>query len=740
MTNKIKKRERNHDNPTENDVILLDDYVPVPRLSINQASIIVILTSCLCFWKCQYAEFTFDDNSAILSNKDVSAETPLWSILENDFWGTKMSSKLSHKSYRPLTVLTYRVNYILSGGYHPWSFHVVNLVLHSLNCVLLLRVFSLFFGGVSDNDIGDFKAPRRSLLATLLFTVHPVHTESVAAVVGRADLICSIFFNFSLLFYIKHSYEDQQAGWKGRKITFIVSMLCAIIAMFSKEQGITVLGVCLAYDVIMVLRLNLDVLKKKCFESVIDLPSIIKRMVIVCIIAFGLLVIRLNIMGNVPPSFQKMDNPASFHPSLIFRVFNYIYLYSINVWLLLAPYWLCFDWAMGCIPVITSYDDVRLLFPLLLVVGVTLLLMKIIFNLDRPSGRLLMMSFCLLVIPFLPAMNIFFRVGFVIAERNLYIPSIGFSMLIVHGVNAICKSSAGRKISKIGIACVMVIFISRTINRTNNWLTEESLFKSGEEVCPLNAKVHYNIGKVSQDKNELDNAIRYYKNAIRLSPEYDQPMNNLGNILKDMKQYKEAEFYLQNAVNVTPKFATGWMNLGIVKAEMNKNDEANECYSKAVLHRRNYPDAYYNWGNMFLALKKHQEALEKFEKAISLKHDHLQAWQNKINLLCEMTNEDLLKGIQKMASIFPTNDQLMYLAGNSLGRVGNFKESKNYLLRTIKLNQRNYEAHGALGAVYHHTKDYKEAEKHYKISLSINPNHQGTIANYKKLQKTMQKK
>ena len=60
-----------------------------------------------------------------------------------------------------------------------------------------------------------------------------------------------------------------------------------------------------------------------------------------------------------------------------------------------------------------------------------------------------MMSFCLLVIPFLPAMNIFFRVGFVIAERNLYIPSIGFCMLTVHGVNIICKSSAGRKVGKI---------------------------------------------------------------------------------------------------------------------------------------------------------------------------------------------------------------------------------------------------------------------------------------------------
>jgi len=178
MTNKTKLTNRNHDND-DDDACSDHDYVPVPKLSLSHASIVVVIVSVFCFWNSQHCEFTFDDNSAILENADIRSDTSLWNIFENDFWGTRMKSKLSHKSYRPLTVLTYRLNYLASGGYNSWSFHVVNLVLHTVNCVLLLRVFSVLFSG-SGGERKVFESPRRSLLAAVLFAVHPIHTESVS--------------------------------------------------------------------------------------------------------------------------------------------------------------------------------------------------------------------------------------------------------------------------------------------------------------------------------------------------------------------------------------------------------------------------------------------------------------------------------------------------------------------------------------------------------------------------------
>ena len=161
---------------------LNDELLPIKQLSLTSASLVVALLSIFCFWISQYALFTFDDNSAILSNEDLRTETPLLNILSNDFWGTKISSNLSHKSYRPLTVLTYRLNYIFGGGYKPWGYHFVNIILHAINSVLLLRVFSVVLGGIRIDQNGRriFTAPKASLLCGILFAVHPVHTESVS--------------------------------------------------------------------------------------------------------------------------------------------------------------------------------------------------------------------------------------------------------------------------------------------------------------------------------------------------------------------------------------------------------------------------------------------------------------------------------------------------------------------------------------------------------------------------------
>ena len=161
-----------------------DNFLPFPPLSITMCSIVVFILSLSCFWTTQYGDFFFDDSSAILLNKDIRSETPFTNLFQNDFWGTRLLSNKSHKSYRPFTVLTYRWNYVL-GGLHPWGFHAVNIFLYGVGTVFLLRVFSILLGGLQFSNDGKlmFTAPKASLLCACLFAVHPIHTESVCIVV-----------------------------------------------------------------------------------------------------------------------------------------------------------------------------------------------------------------------------------------------------------------------------------------------------------------------------------------------------------------------------------------------------------------------------------------------------------------------------------------------------------------------------------------------------------------------------
>ena len=129
----------------------------------------VLTLSLACYWNSLDGDLVHDDRFAIKENMDVRPEAPLWRILQNDFWGKKMSDPTSHKSYRPLTTLTFRMNYFLHQ-LHPWGYHTVNVVLHSLASLLVVAMsWNVVFGAL-----------RPAVLTGFLFAAHPVHTEAVS--------------------------------------------------------------------------------------------------------------------------------------------------------------------------------------------------------------------------------------------------------------------------------------------------------------------------------------------------------------------------------------------------------------------------------------------------------------------------------------------------------------------------------------------------------------------------------
>ena len=146
-----------------------------------------------CYANSCWGDFVFDDSEAVINNQDVDpGATSLADVFSHDFWGTNMSSRTSHKSYRPLTVLSFRLSFWLGGGRNPFHFHLANVLLHPLVCLLLLEVLNNWFSQLktSSKPVSrvDWRAPIRSseaLVATLLFAVHPIHTESVSSLSRR---------------------------------------------------------------------------------------------------------------------------------------------------------------------------------------------------------------------------------------------------------------------------------------------------------------------------------------------------------------------------------------------------------------------------------------------------------------------------------------------------------------------------------------------------------------------------
>ncbi|KAK2573721.1 Protein O-mannosyl-transferase TMTC4 [Acropora cervicornis] len=611
---------------------------PVPNLSFNVASFIVCCVSIICYWDSCKGGFVFDDSEAIVSNKDLRDEIPLGKLFVHDFWGENLSSNASHKSYRPLTILTFRFNYWLAGGLNPWGFHLFNVILNAVVSILSLKFFLVLISN-TNNDKNKFSTPKASLFCALLFAVHPIHTESVAGLVGRADLLGALFFILSFLFYerccaVDHEDNDSSENFSWKYL--LLSMAFCCIAMLCKEQGITVLGICSVYDVIVVCRIDPVLLiqtkltsekehrngsfKMEKGKSPLWMKGLIYRHAVLLITGLILLLCRWHIMGSSTPVFQVLDNPASFEKSFIMRVINYNYLYAVNAWLLIVPQWLCFDWSMGCVPLIKSFTDPRLLCIAALWAVLLLLILYCLFGKDLYYKRILIMGLALLVVPFLPASNLFFTVGFVVAERVLYLSSLGSCLIVVLGFVVLSrKGPTGQKLTGGLMWFLIVVYAARTIQRSSDWIDEDSLFTSGLSVCPLNAKVHYNVGKVRTEKRELQMGEKFYREAIR----YDDG------------RYEEAEVLLERAVKIRrQKCATEklyciaqFIQMLILTLEIWQQRSSHICYqgSQETHSQGAIRVLYHRWG-------KYDKAGIHYKRALML----------------EPRNENVLQNVQKL--------------------------------------------------------------------------------------------
>lgn len=203
--------------------------------------------------------YFFVASRAIVRNPDLLPETPWSNLLWDDFWGTPLTHSGSHKSYRPLTVATFRLNYI-AGKLNPWGYHVANVLLHSLTTAVFTHVAHRVQGSAVT-----------SLVAGLLFASHPIHTEAVAGVVGRADVLACLFLLLTFITYCRYVSVREGCGvlMGGRWLQMGGVMLLTTCSMLAKEQAVSVLAVCAVYDIVVVSRAPVvDVITMQLFVKV----------------------------------------------------------------------------------------------------------------------------------------------------------------------------------------------------------------------------------------------------------------------------------------------------------------------------------------------------------------------------------------------------------------------------------------------------------------------------------------
>ncbi|XP_028252727.1 protein O-mannosyl-transferase TMTC2 isoform X2 [Parambassis ranga] len=704
------------------------------------------------------ADFCYDDSRAIKTNQDLLPGTPWTNILYDDFWGTLLTHSGSHKSFRPLCTLSFRLNYTLHG-LRPWGYHLLNVVLHGLVTGLVTAFSRPLLGG------GPW-----SLLAGLLFASHPVHTEAVAGVVGRADVGAALFFLLSLLCYARHCRlrEDPHRSFQSRRCEggsvtrcwawMVGSLWCAAASMLWKEQGVTVLAVSAVYDLFMFQRLRfrqallLLVGKKKNVGVLLSLGILASWGVI-------LLSARLYWMGNKPPNFSNSDNPTADSPHFLTRMLTFLHLPAANAWLLLCPEKLSFDWSMDAVPLVRSLADWRNLHTVAFYGGLILLtafglcgpiskaketdgkthvtngksitngngyhapdtnhntdqgLPKTTLNGSAghhhcpprmslpPTESLVLFSLGILSLPFIPATNLFFYVGFVIAERVLYIPSIGFCLLVTVGARALYVRVRTRTCKALLLClCVGLVLLNglRTVQRNKDWSNEENLYKSGINVNP--AKAWGNLGNVLKNQGKMAEAEKAYRNALHYRGNMADMLYNLGLLLQENERFSEALNYYKLAIGSRPTLAS-YLNTGIILMNQGNLEEAKRTFLTCAdipdenlkdphAHQSSVTSCLYNLGKLLHEQGQQEEALSFYKEAV-----------------------------QRMPRQFAPHS-LFNMMGEAYMRLNRLEEAGHWYRESLRSKPDHIPAHLTYGKLLSITGQKTEAEKYYQRAIQLDP-------------------
>ncbi|XP_023571819.1 transmembrane and TPR repeat-containing protein 1 isoform X2 [Octodon degus] len=511
----------------------------------------------------------------------------------------------------------------------PFYFHAVNMILHCLVTLVLMYTC----------DRAVFRSPGLAFVTALLFAVHPVHTEAVAGIVGRADVLACLLFLLAFLSYTR-SLDCRGAGAHlpatASPFFLLLSLLLGTCAMLVKETGVTVFGVCLVYD----------------FFSL----------------------------------SHKQDK----------SFLTYSYLLAFNVWLLLAPVTLCYDWQVGSIPLVETVWDPRNLATVFLAVVMTLLSLHCLAAFKRLEHKEVLVGLSFLVFPFIPASNLFFRVGFVVAERVLYMPSMGYCILFVHGL-----SKLGAWLNRCGAttltACMvllLLLFSWKTVKQNEIWLSREALFRSGVETLPHNAKVHYNYANFLKDQGRNREAIHHYRTA-----------------LKSQEKKEEAVALLKESIKYGPEFADAYSSLASLLAEQERFKEAEEIYQAGIKNCPDSSDLHNNYGVFLVDSGSPEKAVTHYQQAVTLSPGHHVAMVNLGRLYRSLGKNSMAEEWYKRALQVARKAETLSPLGALYYNTGRYEEALQVYREAAALQPSQREQHLALAQVLAVMGQTKEAEK-----------------------------
>ncbi len=481
--------------------------------------------------------------------------------------------------FRPVTFSTFALDWKIGDG-RPFLFHLVNLVLHAVVTWLLYLLLRTVLQSSPDGPDGKVVA----FASALLFAVHPIHTEAVASIVGRAELLAAGFLLAAWILHIR----DREIG----------ALICFVLALLSKESAVVFLPLVAIGD----------------YAGGKWKPAI--RYLRIA----GVILLYLGVLWKVQgghfgaADIQRLNNPLAGIPAG-WRILNALRVAWKYVGVQAYPATLSCDYSFNQIPV---YLDWRHTLPAAIaavaaVGGWIWAIWKRRYALVLAGG--------IYLAGFSTTANILVPIGTIMGERLAYFPSAGFCLLIALVWNWL--QDRQRK-PALGVLAVLIAVLGvRTVVRNRDWKDNLTLYSAAVRAVPGSAKVHETLGATYVEVGQLDLARKEFQNALNIDPDYPYALEAYGLVESWKRNYQAAGRLLERAFYLSqrddPNYDDMAVNLAAAYMQTNDMGSALNLLNREISEAPGYARAWAN--RAVLRYKGGEIALARADAEMALRLD-----------------------------------------------------------------------------------------------------------------------
>lgn len=635
--------------------------------------------------------------------------------------------------YRPVSQLMFATEWEISPD-HPGLSHFINVLFYALNALLLFIVLRKLFQKVT------LWIP---FAITLLYIAHPIHTEVVANIKSRDEIVSLFFILISLLIILKSIGTPQIVS---KLKYYLLLFITFTLAMFTKESAITMLAA------IPLLLFFFTIAKWKEY-----LP-------IVFIMGIGSLIYFItkssvldNSLHSGAFSVSIVDN-YFFDADLFTGLATAIMLMGKYLLLLFVPHPLACDYSFSQLPLVT-FSNIWTILSLLAYVG---MLIYVILNFKKKDP--IVFGILFFIITMSPTSNILIRFGSSFGERFLFLPSLGFSIALIFLIVKVLKidvvpftSLVKRKKNLFFgiVGMVLFLFSVKTVVRAAEWKDQLTLFSKDVETCSQSAHMRLYYGLALRDEakkiDELNTketnlnkfqknndlyikgnfkAIEQLKKAIEIYPKYATALEQLGLLyertgkrLNQPQMIDSAEHFYLQSLKYVPTTASVNSNLAKIYFERGSVLLARDYYLKAIKYDPIFADGYYNLGSTYGMLSNYDSSFYYFRKSLEFDKNKTAAYYFMGLNYSKINNLDSAHLMFDKAIQLDPKDVVSYsLKAQTYMQTKNYSEAMVQLQKGISLNPLHTDFYILRGQLYVIQKEYERAHTDFSRCIEINPN------------------